>query len=547
MNGIENILKQKMDAYRGNPQKLMQSYQQNQDLMDLLALQKLKSEKEAAQRQMAMQAQQNPQTVKEQREKELLALTKNEMAQQVGSALNQQQRQQQQNLQRVMQSGIPTAPAPNMARMAGGGIVGFNEGGMADGPVQGDPGLADKIGGGVMSALQFADRGMRYIPRQILALPDTIKSLAGAEARLQALKSQRAAAASEGNDEAVAQLDREIASLESAMRQEQPARPSTPRPEQPAQTPASQQEQTPASQQSQGNFNVVDDMLNRSQAEQDAPASSPQEPPSVPARAVDLLNEIPKTALGEQIESSLDQQINIDPKAKRDETYNYLDKPEERAQRESTLAKIQELQRRNPRDQRLRRIAAAMMGAGGSGIGGLFGGMGRSYLSESDRQQQQEIAQLKDIQKLRDEGAQVDRENRGVALTAQQSAEETRRRATGNLVNFINGQKSLLNSLIDAESAKDTAKADMAVEQMKAEAKARADALKQTVDTATAIADLVKAKQEVLATLQPSSYLNLTPDEQGVLQKRYDEVSRIYDDQIGRLEALRYDGFNAFN
>ena len=53
--GIGSILgdiDQKADTYRNNPDALAQSYQQNQQLIDLLVLQKLKTDKEAAQRDM---------------------------------------------------------------------------------------------------------------------------------------------------------------------------------------------------------------------------------------------------------------------------------------------------------------------------------------------------------------------------------------------------------------------------------------------------------------------------------------------------------------
>ena len=46
--GIDDVVQKKVDAYRGNPAALQQRYAQNQELVDLLALQKMKSEKESA-------------------------------------------------------------------------------------------------------------------------------------------------------------------------------------------------------------------------------------------------------------------------------------------------------------------------------------------------------------------------------------------------------------------------------------------------------------------------------------------------------------------
>lgn len=142
---IDQEIQRKVDAYRGNPQQLMQRYQQNQQLVDLLALQKLKSEKEAAAREMQMQMQQQPQTIKQQREAELLNMTKQEMMQQTQGVLQQRQAQQQKNMQQVAQQGLGAlanqrpAPAPQgqpMPRMAGGGIVSFQPGGYVGGVTQ---------------------------------------------------------------------------------------------------------------------------------------------------------------------------------------------------------------------------------------------------------------------------------------------------------------------------------------------------------------------------------------------------------------------------
>ena len=144
---IDQEIQRKVDAYRGNPQQLMQRYQQNQQLVDLLALQKLKSEKESAARDMQLQMQQQPQTIKQQREAELLNMTKQEMMQQTQGVMQQRQAQQQKNMQQVAQQGLgalanqrPAAPqgAPQgqpMPRMATGGIVSFQPGGSVEGPV----------------------------------------------------------------------------------------------------------------------------------------------------------------------------------------------------------------------------------------------------------------------------------------------------------------------------------------------------------------------------------------------------------------------------
>jgi len=150
--------KQIADAYRGKPEMLQQKYAQNQQLIDLLALQKLKSDKEEASRQIALQMgnQGKPPTVADQRESQVLDMTKKEVVDhQVGVMQNKMQ-QQQAAQQKLMQSagapqmpapqqppaaGLAGLPAPNIQGMAGGGIVAFN--GETSSRVEGDDGEAE--------------------------------------------------------------------------------------------------------------------------------------------------------------------------------------------------------------------------------------------------------------------------------------------------------------------------------------------------------------------------------------------------------------------
>lgn len=120
--GLDAQIEQRMDAYRGNPQQLQQRYGQNKELLDLLALQKLTSEKQAASRDMQMKMQQQPGTIAQQREQEALALTKQEMGGTLGElagrtkgTLDQKQMTQQQNMGKMAQA----AAKPQMGRGAG--------------------------------------------------------------------------------------------------------------------------------------------------------------------------------------------------------------------------------------------------------------------------------------------------------------------------------------------------------------------------------------------------------------------------------------------
>ena len=107
-------------------------------------LQKLKSEKDAAARDMQMKMQQQPQTIKDQREAELLQRTKDDMVKQTAGVMQQKQVQQQKNMQRAAQGQMPQQrpqqPKMPMAQQAGGlgglpmpkmaagGIVAFQQG-----------------------------------------------------------------------------------------------------------------------------------------------------------------------------------------------------------------------------------------------------------------------------------------------------------------------------------------------------------------------------------------------------------------------------------
>lgn len=128
---MDNEIETTMDAFRGNPNALMQRFQQGNQLIDLLALQKLKSEKEAAARDMQMKMQTNPNTIKQQREQEVLDMTKKEVIDQTSGLMALNKAKQQNNLKKVASAGIPGQPAPNLRTMAGGGIVNFQAGGDA--------------------------------------------------------------------------------------------------------------------------------------------------------------------------------------------------------------------------------------------------------------------------------------------------------------------------------------------------------------------------------------------------------------------------------
>ena len=143
---IDQDVRQTMDAYRGNPGALQKQYALDKDLIKLLALSKLKGEKDDAARQLTLSQQGQPGTIASQMGAEARERTVGEVTEQVSGVKAEQLKLRQRNMQQ-MAGGIPGArpggppqqmagiagqPAPNMARMAGGGIVSFAEGGVTD-------------------------------------------------------------------------------------------------------------------------------------------------------------------------------------------------------------------------------------------------------------------------------------------------------------------------------------------------------------------------------------------------------------------------------
>lgn len=171
--GLGEQVQRKKEAYQSNPQALQQQYQQSQQLVDLLALQQLKSEKEAAARNMQMQMQQNPATIAQQREQEVLGMIKQEqgrklgdVAQRTAGTLGQINKRTQQNMQRAAKQGLPSIGGPQRppanapqkpAMMAGGGIVAFQEG--SKGPIEGQNVVLSEE----QAAQSYGDEFLTYI------------------------------------------------------------------------------------------------------------------------------------------------------------------------------------------------------------------------------------------------------------------------------------------------------------------------------------------------------------------------------------------------
>jgi hypothetical protein len=125
----------------------MQRYAQTQELVDLLALQKMKNDRAAATSAVQGAMQPPPGTVKGQLEQEAMQGARNDVMRSMAPGIQQRGRQMAQ-MQNRAAMGIPTQAAPNMPRMAMGGIVGYQAGGdVMVGPPE--PNMLQRMGQGL--------------------------------------------------------------------------------------------------------------------------------------------------------------------------------------------------------------------------------------------------------------------------------------------------------------------------------------------------------------------------------------------------------------
>ena len=126
--GLDAQVEQRMDTYRGNPAQLQKRYGQSKELLDLLALQKLTSEKKEVAAAMQLEQSQQPGTIAEQREAEALELVKQEQAggladlqSRTKDTLDQKQKMQGKGMQKIAQgAGRPPQQAGGLAGLTGG-------------------------------------------------------------------------------------------------------------------------------------------------------------------------------------------------------------------------------------------------------------------------------------------------------------------------------------------------------------------------------------------------------------------------------------------
>lgn len=133
MNNIDSQINDRINTYAGNPQALQQRYAQTQELVDLLALQKMKNDRAAATNAVQGAMQTDTNTYKGQLEQEAMQGARSDVMRSMGPGIQQQGQRMAQMQNRAAvgmpTTGLPAQPAPNMRGMAMGGIVGYQQGG----------------------------------------------------------------------------------------------------------------------------------------------------------------------------------------------------------------------------------------------------------------------------------------------------------------------------------------------------------------------------------------------------------------------------------
>ncbi len=130
---IDREINARVDAYGKNPQALQKKYSMTKELVDLLALQKIKKSMDSARDAVEAQMQTNPAPIKQQREQEIIGRKAQDVAQQVGGVLQTAKNRQQMAQRRPAPQGLgalmpqqgqrPQQPQTRM--MQAGGIVAF--------------------------------------------------------------------------------------------------------------------------------------------------------------------------------------------------------------------------------------------------------------------------------------------------------------------------------------------------------------------------------------------------------------------------------------
>lgn len=411
---IDQDVNSRVAAYKGNPQALQQRYAASQELIDLLALQKIKSMKEAAAREMQMQmAQQQAAngesnaTVADQREKEVMDMTKQELVQQRGELAQQQQTEQKQAMQQLM-GGIASAQGAASAMqpkaMAAGGIVAFDEGG----PTNKDEQRKRKEG---ESLSDFNARLLQLELEEKKA--QSAKRDSDREAERQRMLAERGGAAippSRLFDRAP--LPPSVSPPAAPQRQGLGGLPN-----------AQQAERLPVSE-AQATMKAGPQAAVPPSAP--APMAPPQagpRPPAPPRPAQQGLGGLPNAQMGppeDTLGTALRRQsiaaMNVDPKAEKLAEEARVEErlkmtPAQRGVHEEGIAGLKGMYEQDfdPEMQRREGIKRYLLGMGGRSMGEFAGGAGAA-MDYDTRQKAQKLARFKDLQEKREGLVSLERE-----------------------------------------------------------------------------------------------------------------------------------------
>lgn len=470
-------------AYRGNPEPLQQRYAMSQDLLDLLALQKIKSEKENAARHMQLQMQQQQaaqglpaMTIAQQREKEVMDLTKDELAQQRAQTANQQVGEQEARMQEMM-GGIAAAPgAQNAAEpkaMASGGIVTFSGGGTIKGE----------------SELDIAKERARNAYNKLMGFGQVQRSK----------DPSGFTSAKKDYEEADAELQRaqdiyekELAKIginrpggkPGEFRELMVGKP----PPAPAKTPAT----APAAEKSVGKPKVAAPPLPPGLGGEKGlpPAQGGPLPPSMPSGTSGTPTAgapVQKSDFEKVVEGGITSGINIDPNAERDAQAKWAQgimalTPEQRAVYQQGIAEREQMYKEqyDPKRQAEEKLRRFLLGAGGRRWGVLGGGAQASMDYEA-QQNAQRIKDFEDLQKAREAPIGIERSGipslLNLGSSAYQSAQNVRERAIGSGATYTIGREN-------AENRRQQNELRQQIEKISEEAKKEKDPLKAMEMTA---------------------------------------------------------------
>jgi hypothetical protein len=406
---IDQEVASRVQEFKSKPQELQQQYAASQQLIDLLALQKIKSMQEAAARQMQLQmAQQQAAngeaslTIAEQREKEVMDMTKQELAQQRGELLQQEQTEQKQAMQKLM-GGITNAQGAASAMepkaMAAGGIVAFDNGG----PTNKDERYKRKEGE------SFEDFRARVLAMEQAANQERLKRERNEVERGRLMELEKRGGAAIPPSPYGIKRDLGLGSLPSAA-------PQAPTADADAETQklARLAANPPAAQNTNPALQPAAPMAPPQAAQQPPMPAAPR--PQAQQGLGGLQMGPPEDSLGTALRRQSIAAMNVDPKAEKLAEEARVEgrlkmTPAQRGVHEEGIAGLKGMYDQDFDPEMLRRegIKRYLLGMGGRSMGEFAGGAGNA-MDFDTRQKAQKLARFKDLQEKREGLVSLERE-----------------------------------------------------------------------------------------------------------------------------------------